>query len=74
MLIANKKTALTLGGRVTEKILEKSFEIKKNRLTQKKRLTLLQTKIGFPRWQNVFIWDAQIHVERNGWQVGRIQI
>ena len=73
MLIANKKTALTLGGRVTEKILEKSFEVKK-RFTQKKSLTLLQTKIGFPWWQNVFIWVAQIYVEKNGGQVGSIQI
>ena len=36
MLIANKKTALTLGGRVTEKILEKSFEVKKKIHTKEK--------------------------------------
>ena len=36
MLIANKKAVLTLGGRVTGKILEKSFEIKKEINTKEK--------------------------------------
>ena len=36
MLIANKKTALTLGGRVTEKVLEKSFGIEKKINTKEK--------------------------------------
>ena len=36
MLKANEKTALTLGGRVTEKILEKSFGIEKKVNTKEK--------------------------------------
>ena len=36
MLIANKKTALTLGGRVTEKVLEKLFGIEKKINTKEK--------------------------------------